>query len=192
MNEVVNAIQNGNTRLLLLVALIVVVSALSQVILSYYVGERLKAKINSDSDARLESLRSDLSVVGRARDKKQDVLIEMIDVVGSAQVATAQLVRAHQDPTRPSTRAWEVWQQRAEELADFTIKYRSPYMHDYSSEIDTLLKSFDEIPETLRAAKASGGETYTVSFAGLLTTCDTLKDTLFSDCVDLAEHGTGL
>jgi hypothetical protein len=190
MDQVVSAIQTGNTRLLLWIALLVILASLLQVVLNYHVGERLKAKILSNSDARLESLRSDLRVAGRAREKKQDVLIEMIDAVGEAQVATSQLVRVHQDPARSTWQSWEVWQQRAEALVDFITKYRSPYMHKYNSEIDSLLKAFNDIPEALRAATAAGSQTYAVSFDDLLATCNSLKDQLYADSVQIADRGT--
>jgi len=190
MDEVVSAIQAGNTSLLLWIGLIVFLSSLLQVLLNYHVGERLKARILSNSDARLESLRSDFRVAGRAREKKQDVLIEMIDAVGEAQVATAQLVRVHQDPTRSPKPSWEVWQQRAEDLADFITKYRAPYMRKYSPQIDMLLKAFDQIPEALREAKAAGTQTYSISFDELLVSCDNLKDQLYADSVQIAGERT--
>ncbi|MCK4528870.1 hypothetical protein KAW18_15990 [candidate division WOR-3 bacterium] len=191
MEAVIEAIQSGNIQLLIWVVLIVVFSAIIQFFANYYLGERLKADIKSSTDQRLERFRSELRVIGRARDKKQDVLIEMIDIIGEAQVAITQLIRANQQGPGTLNAAWQTAYARMSQLADFNAKYCSPYMDKYKTKVDDVFKCFDEITHELERAKAAGEIKYNISFDHFLMISNELKETMYSDCIELADHSNG-
>lgn len=191
MKEIVEAIQSGNIQLLIWVVLILVFSAIIQFFANYYLGERLKADIKSTTDQRLERFRSELKVIGRARDKKQDVLIEMIDILGETQVAISQLIRSHQQRPETIKAAWQTAYARMFSLADFNTKYGSPYIGKYKAKIEDIFKCFDEITHELERAKAAGEIKYNISFDHFLMISNELKETMYSDCIELADHSNG-